>query len=83
MARGACAHSHSDYAIAVTGIAGPDGGTPNKPVGTVCFGWANQQACRTETVLLTGDRAAIRTQSVTYALTGLLSLLSDPTNFSS
>ena len=83
MARGACAHSHSDFAIAVTGIAGPDGGTPDKPVGTVCFGWANQQACRTETVLFTGDRAAIRKQSVTHALTGLLSLLSDPTNFSS
>ena len=83
MASGVMAISGSQLSAAVTGIAGPDGGTPNKPVGTVCFGWAHQGACRTETVLFSGDRAAIRTQSVTHASTGLLSLLSDPTNFSS
>lgn len=82
MAQGAYTHSHSDYAIAVTGIAGPDGGSPQKPVGTVCFGWANQHVCRTETLIFTGDRQSIRSQAVTHALTGLLSLLSDPTNFS-
>ncbi|MFM8500987.1 MAG: CinA family protein, partial [Fluviibacter sp.] len=55
MAHGAFAHSSSDYAIAVTGIAGPDGGSPEKPVGTVCFGWASKTACKTETVYFDGD----------------------------
>ena len=77
MARGAYAHSHCDYAIAVTGIAGPDGGSPEKPVGTICFGWANQHTCQTKTLLLTGDRASIRAQAVDHALAGLLSFLSN------
>ena len=76
MARGAYAHSHSDYAVAVTGIAGPDGGSPEKPVGTVCFGWANQHRCKTETLAFTGDRQSVRAQAVKHALAGLLSFLS-------
>ena len=83
MARGAFAHSPSDYAIAVTGIAGPDGGSAEKPVGTVCFGWANKAACKTETVYFDGDRQSIRQQAASYALAGLLSFLIDPTHFSS
>ena len=76
MARGAYAHSHSDYAVAVTGIAGPDGGSPEKPVGTVCFGWANQHRCKTETLAFTGNRQSVRAQAVEHALAGLLSFLS-------
>lgn len=82
MAEGACAHSSSDYAIAVTGIAGPDGGSPEKPVGTVCFGWANTHSCRTETCSFSGDRQSIRQQAVAHALAGLILLLSNPTQFS-
>ena len=75
MAQGACIYSPSDFAIAVTGIAGPDGGSPEKPVGTVCFGWASRNACQTETVCLAGDRQSIRHQAVSHALAGLLSFL--------
>ena len=83
MARGAFAHSLSDYAIAVTGIAGPDGGSPEKPIGMVCFGWANKTASKTETVYFDGDRQSIRQQATAYALAGFLSLLINPTHFSS
>ncbi len=72
MAEGALAHSHADYALAVTGIAGPEGGTPEKPVGTVCFAWAQRQrASRSVTRLFSGDRQEIRRQSVAAALEGL------------
>lgn len=83
MAEGARAHSLGDYAIAITGIAGPDGGSPEKPVGTVCFGWASQTTCKTETVYFDGDRQSIRQQATAYALAGFLSLLINPTHFSS
>lgn len=46
MAAGAIQHSAANYAVAVSGVAGPDGGTPNKPVGTVCFAQALQILCR-------------------------------------
>lgn len=73
MAAGALRHSHADWALAITGIAGPDGGTPDKPVGTVCFGWAGRDAgVDTTTCHFTGDREAIRRQSVAFALNGLL-----------
>lgn len=83
MAQGACTHSLGDYAIAITGIAGPDGGSPEKPVGTVCFGWANRTTCQTETVYFDGDRQSIRQQATSYALAGFLSLLINSTHFSS
>ena len=83
MAEGARAYSLGDYAIAITGIAGPDGGSPEKPVGTVCFGWASLTACKTETVYFDGDRQSIRQQAAAYALAGFLSLLINPTHFSS
>ncbi|HPE59751.1 MAG TPA: nicotinamide-nucleotide amidohydrolase family protein [Thiolinea sp.] len=76
MARGAIANSAADVAIAVTGIAGPDGATPDKPLGTVCFGWVvPDQPLRVATRHFDGDREAVRRQSVEYALQGLLGLL--------
>jgi len=76
MAAGALAHSRADLAIAVTGIAGPDGGTPAKPVGTVCFAWARRgRALAAATHRLPGDRAAVRAATVRVALQGLLDRL--------
>lgn len=73
MAEGALARSGAQVAVAVTGIAGPGGGSAEKPVGTVCFAWAlagaPTAAC---TLRLAGDRAAVRDQSVDVALKGLL-----------
>ena len=69
MAEGALAHSHADLAVAVTGIAGPGGGSPHKPVGTVWLGLARRGgAARAELLQLQGDRAAIRWQTVERAL---------------
>ena len=73
MAQGAIAHSRADWAIAITGIAGPGGGSPEKPVGTVCFAWAQRDGgCEAQTCAFAGDRAAVREQSVIHALRGLL-----------
>lgn len=76
MAAGALAHSAADVAVAVTGIAGPTGGTPAKPVGLVWIAWTyrgGNSQCRR--FLFRGDRAAIRRQSVEVALQGLIDLL--------
>jgi nicotinamide-nucleotide amidase len=76
MALGALAHSCAGIALAVTGIAGPGGGSPGKPVGTVCFAWCRDQVSAiSETHCFSGDREAIRRQAVVTALQGLLSLL--------
>jgi nicotinamide-nucleotide amidase len=75
MAQGALANSHAGISVAVTGIAGPDGGTEQKPVGTVCLAWSNGQTTRTTTMLFTGDRASIREQAVALAIEGLLEIL--------
>jgi nicotinamide-nucleotide amidase len=72
MAEGALAKSRAQRAVAITGIAGPSGGTPEKPVGMVCFGWAGSAGVEVETRHFRGDRAAIRAQSVACALAGLL-----------
>ena len=76
MAEGALANSHAQVAVAITGIAGPSGGTPEKPVGTVCFAWAGRKR---DTVcakhLFSGDREGIRRQAVATALQGLLDFL--------
>jgi nicotinamide-nucleotide amidase len=73
MAVGALRHSHADWALAITGIAGPSGGSPDKPVGTVCFGWAGvEKAVQVETCHFEGDREEVRRQSVIFSLKGLL-----------
>lgn len=78
MASGALARSHAQVAVAVTGIAGPTGATPEKPVGTVCFAWAAKDAKRrSETKHFSGDREAVRKQSVEHALRGVLRLLAE------
>ncbi len=69
MAEGALVHSPVDLAVAVTGIAGPSGGSPDKPVGTVWLALARRgQAAQAELLQLQGDRAAIRAQTVEHAL---------------
>ena len=69
MADGALARSRAALAVSVTGIAGPDGGTEEKPVGTVCFGLARTGgATATERHVLAGDRTAVRTEAVAHAL---------------
>jgi len=75
MARGAVQASAAQWAVAITGIAGPGGATPGKPVGTVCFAWASSDTVASLRLQLAGDRAAIREASVQVALEGLLSRL--------
>jgi nicotinamide-nucleotide amidase len=76
MAHGALARSHAQVAVAVSGTAGPGGGTLDKPVGTVCLAWALKFGnLRSETLHLAGDREAVRKQSVDHALKGVLRLL--------
>ena len=73
MALGALRHSHADWALAITGIAGPTGGTSDKPVGKVCFAWAGKDGqLITTAACFKGNREQIRAQSVDLALTGLL-----------
>jgi len=75
MALGALRCSRGTVAVAVTGIAGPTGGTPAKPVGLVCFAWATRGAARVESRHFEGDRESVRRQSVMRALEGVLELL--------
>lgn len=76
MAEGAVARSHANIAVAVTGIAGPGGGSPAKPVGTVWVGIALRGRPAAATLLqLTGDRAGIRRQTVAWALRALVGAL--------
>ena len=79
MAAGALNHSLAQVAVAVSGVAGPAGGTPAKPVGTVCFAWdLIDSAPRCETHHFGGDREAVRRQSVIVALDGILQILGSP-----
>jgi nicotinamide-nucleotide amidase len=75
MADGCIKLSGADYAVAVSGIAGPDGGSEDKPVGTVWFGWATRSAGGKSTTAqrqeFEGDREQVRLQSVVVALQGL------------
>ena len=85
MARGAIERSRAQIALAITGIAGPSGGTPGKPVGMVCFAWAvrkgaqgKEQAAvevRSETRHFSGDRESVRRQAVIRALEGVIERL--------
>ena len=76
MAEGALARSRADTALAVSGIAGPGGGTPDKPVGTVWIAWSTKGgATRCRRYAFGGDRKAVRRQSAVAALEGLLDVL--------
>ena len=73
MAAGALRHSHANWALSITGIAGPAGGSLEKPVGAVCFGWVGPDGrVEVESCFFPGSREEIRSQSVAHALTGLL-----------
>lgn len=75
MAFGAVRHSLAQVAVAVTGVAGPTGGTPAKPVGTVWFGFQVDGRLVSELRLFPGDRAAVREATVLHALTRLVELV--------
>lgn len=75
MAEGALANSEAHVALATTGIAGPLGAVPGKPVGTVCFAWSMPGKTHTERLHFNGDRKSVREQTVAYALKGLLQFL--------
>jgi nicotinamide-nucleotide amidase len=73
MAVGALKNSKAMFSLAITGIAGPTGGSPGKPVGTVCFAWCRAGTFPgTEVKVFAGDREAVRRQAVIHALRGLL-----------
>lgn len=76
MVAGALAHSHAQVALAVSGTAGPGGGTPDKPVGTVCLAWAVKNGePRSATRRFSGNREKVRQAAVKNALEGVLELL--------
>jgi len=78
MALGAIQHSRAQLSVAISGVAGPGGGSAEKPVGTVCFGWARQAGeviSRKE--CFEGDREAVRRQAVVMAIQGLRELIDD------
>lgn len=75
MVRGALAHSRAQVSLAVTGIAGPGGGSDAKPVGTVWFAWAVETQTKTTLQRFAGDRQSVRSQSEQFALKGLLDIL--------
>ena len=75
MAAGALAHARAELAVAVTGVAGPGGGSADKPVGTVWLAWALGSQVRTELRHFEGDRSAVRQATVVRALQGLIEML--------
>lgn len=79
MASGALQHSHAQVSIAVTGVAGPGGGSADKPVGTVWFGFALGPHVSTEVCHFAGDRAVVRLAAVHHALTRLTELIQTET----
>jgi len=73
MAEGAINHSAANIALSITGIAGPTGGSEDKPVGMVCFGWLIRgEKIRTETKYFKGDRNSVREQAVDFSLNGII-----------
>lgn len=75
LALGALARSRGTLSVAVTGVAGPSGGSAAKPVGLVCFAWATKDGAKSESRNFAGDRKAVRRQSVVRALEGVLEVL--------
>ena len=72
MARGALQRSRATVALSITGVAGPGGGSQEKPVGMVCFAWSRGGEVRSETRHFAGDRESVRRQSVILALEGVI-----------
>jgi len=72
MALGANSITGSDYSVSLTGVAGPDGGSIEKPVGTVWIAWANENEALAQRFLFKGDRKSVREQAVEQALLGLI-----------
>ena len=72
MAKGACERSGASVSVVASGIAGPDGATPGKPVGTVWLGWSVGNTVSAELLHLEGDRRAVREQAVLHALRGTI-----------
>ena len=78
MAAGALKHSHADITLAISGIAGPGGATPGKPVGMVCMAWATRNgAGQSTTRHFAGDRTEVRRQAVVAVLQGILGLIDE------
>lgn len=81
MAKGALENSHADYSVSITGIAGPDGGSEDKPIGTVCFAWtqrnisSSENSVTTTRIIFEGNRIKIREQACMLAMQGLIDLL--------
>jgi nicotinamide-nucleotide amidase len=75
MALGALQRSGATVAVSITGVAGPGGGSADKPVGMVCFAWATAKGVKSETRRFPGDRESVRRQSVIRALEGVLATL--------
>jgi len=81
MAEGVLQHSTANYALSITGIAGPGGGSSEKPVGTVCFAWSYMDKITStfhttaSTELFLGDRLAVRNQSAVFSLNKLYQLI--------
>ena len=76
MALGALVHAHAQVALSITGVAGPSGGSLEKPVGLVWFGWARSgREALTESRIFDGDREAVRRQAVIHALQGMLAMI--------
>ncbi len=75
MAMGGRKSAGSEFALGVTGIAGPGGGSREKPVGTVCFGWAGPGVLVSERIVFDGDRDRVRSETILHALSGFLEIL--------
>jgi len=80
MVEGALRKSGADYGIAVSGIAGPTGAVPGKPVGTVCFGWGCKGHLQTESCVFKGSRIEVREAAVVRALTLLIEFIQNDKN---
>jgi len=79
MVQGALSRSHAQVAVAVTGVAGPDGGSADKPVGTVWIGWAGPSGLHSARYKFSGDRATVRQATVRESVTHLLTQLTKDT----
>ena len=78
MALGALQHSRAQLSVAISGVAGPGGGSADKPVGTVCFGWAREGGeVLSRSLHFGGDRESVRRQAVAVAIDGLRELVDD------